>query len=166
LRQLGHWPIVAPCHGSRDGSRQVTDRHHQDQVNVWGASRANARRLITTTATATRSTWLRPDGGGAGGSEFVYLWRLWGFRSLPIASFGPGIDRASINRMGAGYGSHRHASFKVLLNFGPLAGCMLVGGWPGGALASHFLCHGPGECGDSLRVPYTPGSPPRRSPTP
>jgi hypothetical protein len=73
LRQLGHWPEVAPCHGCGYGPAEVRYGGHQDRIHIWGGSRATAttRRLITTTA--TRSTWLRPDGGGAGGLELVYL---------------------------------------------------------------------------------------------
>jgi hypothetical protein len=71
----------------------------------------------------------------------VYSVILWGLGPLPIPCLGPGIDRASINRMRSGYSGHRHASFVILLNFGPLAGRVFVGGGPGGTFTPHFLCH-------------------------
>ena len=68
LGQLGHWPVVPARHAGSYGPAEVRYSHHQDHIDVWGASRsrANARRLITTTTT-TGGPRLRPDGGGAGG---------------------------------------------------------------------------------------------------
>jgi hypothetical protein len=40
-----------------------------------------------------------------------------------------------------GYSGHRYAVAIVSLYLCPLAGCMFVRWGPGGALASHFLCH-------------------------